>query len=55
LHETRSNLNLIVAFHQRQLQQQQQAKQPATTPAGMEKLLAFVRKWRPVARRQLTK
>lgn len=55
LHETRSNLNLIVAFHQRQLQQQQQAKQPATTPAGMEKLLAFVRKRRPVARRQLTK
>ncbi|XP_046452478.1 uncharacterized protein LOC124200321 [Daphnia pulex] len=35
LHETRSNLNLIVAFHQRQLQQQQ-AKQPATTPAAAQ-------------------
>jgi hypothetical protein len=35
LHETRSNLGFIVAFHQRQMQQQRQVKQP-TPSAGKE-------------------
>ena len=37
LHETRSNLNLIVAFHQRQLQQQQQQQQQAKQLPGTKK------------------